>query len=103
MYAPQEPSQPETPWPPGPTGPPAMPTSGGYARDATVQPQQAQAVRTTSRWLRIALDKPLITPALIGLLFLIYIPMFLSPDINERVLEWGANMHVLVMQGDWYR
>ena len=29
--------------------------------------------------------------------------MFLSADINERVLEWGANMHVLVMQGQWYR
>lgn len=107
MYAPeptQRPPQPET-WQPGSRPIPSPPTnSTGYASDAIPGfGTQARAQQALGRWLRIPIDRPLVTPALLVVLFLIYLPMVISSSINEQVLSWGANMHMLVMQGQWYR
>ena len=55
------------------------------------------------RWLRIPLDRPIITPVLLTILVAIYIPMALSPQLNEQLLNWGANVRFLVLRGEWWR
>jgi rhomboid protease GluP len=55
------------------------------------------------RWLRVPLDRPIVTPALLVILVAIYIPMALSPQISELFLRWGANVHIFVLQGQWWR
>jgi rhomboid protease GluP len=44
-----------------------------------------------------------VTPVLLAVLVLIFIPMALSPRINELFTEWGANRNLLVTEGQWWR
>jgi rhomboid protease GluP len=55
------------------------------------------------QWLRIPLDRPIVTPVLLAILAAIYIPMQLFPPVNSLFLQWGENQHQLVMQGEWWR
>jgi len=66
---------------------------------------------TSRRWLRIPIERPVVTPVLLVVLAVIYIPMMLSPQINNLFIEWGANVkRVLdstgwhgVLEGEWWR
>jgi rhomboid protease GluP len=55
------------------------------------------------KWLRVPLARPIVTPVLLAILVAIYIPMALFPQVNEFLVTWGANMNILVVQGEWWR
>src|SRR5438067_2497075 len=103
MYAPQPPSQPEPGWPrrltsnPTPTPPSYLP------QPIPPQVREMQPGRSTRQWLMIPLDRVIITPALLVVMVAIYVPMALSPNINEVFLQWGENLNQLVVQGQWWR
>jgi rhomboid protease GluP len=80
---------------------PGIPT---YLPDP-VPPDAAGVARapTANRWLRIPVDRPVLTPALLAVLAIIFLPMALSSDINQTIFQWGANQHIRVMGGEWYR
>src|SRR4051812_16749790 len=107
MYAPEPPeaprSQPQTTWQPGNRISP-IPTPIGYPTDAAQSAAtQVRAQQMLGRWLRIPGTRPIVTQVLIVALFVIYVPMVLSPQLNELILNWGSNLHMAVMQGEWYR
>jgi len=54
-------------------------------------------------WLRIPLQRPILTPTILALLVIIYIPMFLNERTYNQVFEWGAKVNELIYQGEWYR
>lgn len=109
MYAPQPPqSRPDPAWQPA-INPPANPPARGYLPEpvppspASPFASQAAVREIAGKWLRIPIERPIITPVLIGVLFLIYLPMAFSPDLSDKALLWGANIHQYIMEGQWYR
>jgi rhomboid protease GluP len=103
MYAPQPPSQPEPTWPPRYSGN-AIPTPPSYLpQPVPPQIKEIHAQRSVRQWLRIPLDRPIVTPVLLAILVAIYIPMQLFPDVNNLFLTWGENQNALVVQGQWWR
>src|SRR5215212_1453552 len=103
MYAPQPPSQPEPKWP-RPLTPNSIPPPPSYLpQPVPPQAREMRAERSARQWLRIPLDRVIITPVLLVILGAIFVPMALSSDINDLFLEWGANLHIRVMDGQWWR
>src|SRR5919201_2898863 len=112
MYAPQPPppSQPEPAWrrehrsrlSPNPV--PAPPNSPSYLpQPIPPQAREMPAERSMRRWLRVPLDRPIVTPVLLAILVVIYIAMALFPQVNELFVNWGANVNIYVVQGEWWR
>ncbi|HKP54073.1 MAG TPA: rhomboid family intramembrane serine protease [Chloroflexia bacterium] len=54
-------------------------------------------------WLRIPLEKPFLTQAILITLVAIYVPMFLSEQTYETVFNWGAKSNPHIYAGEWYR
>jgi len=103
MYAPQPPPQPEPTWAPR-SGTNSIPPPPSYLpQPVPPQMKEIYAQRSMRQWLRIPLDRPIITPVLLAILVAIYIPMQLFPDVNNQFLALGANQNVRVVQGEWWR
>jgi rhomboid protease GluP len=69
---------------------------------------QGRSGAGSRQWLRIALARPTITPALLVVLVAVYllttlVPAIRFPDINNVFVEWGATQHYLIEQGEWWR
>src|SRR5438477_8132362 len=102
MLAPQPPSEPESPWQRPPTTTPGIPPPPPSYLPQTMTPQ-AQPAPAMRRWIRIPLDRPIVTPVILAVLVAIYIPMALFPDINAWADSLGANNHEWVARGEWWR
>ena len=61
---------------------------------------RAQPIRV---WLRIPLERPILTQILLITLVAIYVPMFLSEQTYEQVFTWGAKSNPHIYAGEWYR
>src|SRR5947209_20130157 len=101
MYAPQPPSQPEPAWPRRLTTNSIPPPPSYLPQPVPPQIRELQGERSMRRWLRIPLDRVIITPTLLAVLVAIYIPMGLFPPVNALFLDRGQNLHILVVQGQW--
>lgn len=103
MYAPNPPSQPEPDWPRPATAPGIPPPPTYLPQPVPPQTYPVEREEAARTWLRIPLARPVLTPLLLALLVLIYIPMAVSFDLNESFLNWGAKENDLITAGQWYR
>jgi rhomboid protease GluP len=54
-------------------------------------------------WLRIPLEKPFLTQAILITLVAIFVPMFLSQQTYRGVFLWGAKINREIYDGEWWR
>ena len=59
--------------------------------------------RPSGPWLRIPLQKPLLTPLMLGVLVGIFFLMTLSPQTERLFIAQGAKISELVYEGEWWR
>jgi rhomboid protease GluP len=53
--------------------------------------------------MHIATQRPLFTYILLAAIVIIYIPMALSPQLNELFLQYGALVKAPIIAGEWWR
>lgn len=53
--------------------------------------------------MRIPLQRPILTPLILGVLVAIYLPMVFSERTYEQVFLWGAKINEAIYDGEWYR
>jgi rhomboid protease GluP len=54
-------------------------------------------------WLRIPVQRPFLTQAILVLLVAIFVPMLFSSQTYESVFLWGAKINEAIYEGEWYR
>ena len=59
--------------------------------------------RPPRQWLFLPTQKPVITQVLLAILVLVYLPMQLSPDLNDSFINWGAFEKLPIINGEWWR
>src|SRR5947207_14243299 len=102
MLAHQPPSEPESRWQRPPTSTPGIPPPPPSYLPQAMTPQVGPT-SVMRRWIRIPLDRPIVTPLILAILVAIYIPMALFPSVNAWALSVGANNHDSVMRGEGCR
>jgi membrane associated rhomboid family serine protease len=55
------------------------------------------------RWMHLPTARPLLTYILLAIIAVIYIPMMISPQLNELFLQYGALVKIRVIEGEWWR
>ena len=101
MYAPQPPPQYEREGPQPASIPP--PPTGYLPRPIPPAVDGRGEERAARRWLRIPVERPRVTLVLLAVLVLIYLPMWLSPQINNLFTVRGASIRSLITAGEWWR
>ena len=59
--------------------------------------------RPPRQWLFLPTEKPIVTQVLLAILVLVYLPMQLSPDLNDSFINWGALEKLPIINGEWWR
>jgi rhomboid protease GluP len=55
------------------------------------------------RWMRLPTARPRLTYVLLASIVLIFVPMLVSPQVNDSFLQYGALMKQRVLAGEWWR
>lgn len=113
MYTPQPPARPEQTWPPSLPAPiaaqPIAEADLSSAPPSYVPPPalpylaEGEEARPTRAWLRIPVEKPVLTLAILAALVAIYALMMLLPQVGEVMYRQGALYKLYVANGEWWR
>lgn len=60
-------------------------------------------VAAPRQWLHIPTEKPVVTHVLLAILVIVYLPMLLSPELNNSFINWGSLQKLPIINGEWWR